>query len=65
MGAPVVEEKFGGGEPGREYRSDEISELVGLRGSRTRQLLKELIKLGMIEVSGSTRGKRYVKPEAK
>lgn len=52
-------------ETGREYRSDEISELVGLKGSRTRQLLKELIELGMIETTGSTRGKRYVKPEAK
>ena len=103
LDAPVVEEKFGGGEPdrtiltlplasnnlpirqsadsadsadlnerhqqilsvmeaGREYRSDEISELVGLKGSRTRQLLKELIEIGKIETSGSTRGKRYIKP---
>ena len=103
LDAPIVEEKFGGGEPdrtiltlplasnnlpirqsadsadlnerhqqilsvmeaGREYRSDEISELVGLKGSRTRQLLKELIEIGKIETSGSTRGKRYIKPEAK
>ncbi len=52
-------------ESGKEYRSDDISELVGLKGSRTRQLLKELIELGMIETTGSTRGKRYVKPNNK
>ena len=52
-------------ESGKEYRSDEISELVGLKGSRTRQLLKELIDIGKIETNGSTRGKRYVKHEAK
>ncbi len=52
-------------ESGKEYRSDDISELVGLKGSRTRQLLKKLIELGMIETTGSTRGKRYVKPNNK
>lgn len=52
-------------ESGKEYRSDEISELVGSKGSRTRQLLKELIEIGNLETNGSTRGKRYAKREAK
>ena len=43
----------------REYSANEISELVGLKGSRTRQLLKELVDFGVIEATGSTRGKRY------
>ncbi len=100
LDAPVVEEKFGGGEPDRTiltlpldsnkppirrsvvsadlserhqqilsvmefdkaYSSDDVSELVGLKISRTRQLLKELVDSGKIESSGSTRGKRYIKP---
>jgi hypothetical protein len=49
----------------KEYRSDEISELVGSKGSRPRQLLKELIEIGKLETNGSTRGKRYAKREAK
>lgn len=103
LDAPVVEEKFGGGEPDRtiltlplgnnnppirqsavsavsvdlserhrqilsvmepdmEYSSDEVAELVGLKSSRTRQLLKELVDSKKVESTGSTRGKRYVKP---
>ena len=49
----------------KEYSSDEVAELVGLKISRTRQLLKELVDSGKVEASGSTRGKRYVKHEAK
>ena len=52
-------------DPGMEYSSDDVAELVGLKISRTRQLLKELVDSGKIESSGSTRGKRYIKPEAK
>lgn len=32
-----------------EYRSDEIGALVGLKPSRSRQLLKELVGKGMLE----------------
>lgn len=49
-------------EPGRKYSSDEVAEIVGLKISRTRQLLKELADLGKVEASGSTKGKRYIKP---
>ncbi len=52
-------------ETGRKYSSDEVAELVGLKISRTKQLLKELTDSGKVEASGSTRGKRYIKPEVK
>jgi len=45
----------------KEYSANEIAGLVDLKGSRTRQLLKELVDSGMIEAKGSTRGKRYIK----
>lgn len=45
----------------KEYRTSEISEIVGLKGSRTRQLLKELIDFGRLKSTGSTRGKKYIK----
>ncbi len=46
-------------ETGRKYSSDEVAELVGLKISRTKQLLKELTDSGKVEASGGTRGKRY------
>ena len=48
-------------ESNRKYSSDEVAELVGLKVSRARQLLKELTDSGIVEASGSTRGKRYIK----
>jgi len=48
-------------EVGCEYKSDEIGVLVGLKPSRSRQLLKELVDKGLIESIGSTNGKRYIR----
>lgn len=45
----------------KEYSAVEIAELVGLKGSRTRQLLKELVDSGKIEAKGNTKGKRYIR----
>ena len=45
----------------KEYSASEIAELVGLKGSRTRQLLKELVDSGKIEAKGNTKGKRYIR----
>ncbi|MCR5117621.1 MAG: hypothetical protein K6A97_08950 [Lachnospiraceae bacterium] len=45
----------------KEYSAAEIAGLVGLKGSRTRQILKGLIESKKIEAKGSTRGKRYVR----
>ena len=48
-------------EENHEYSSTEVAELIGLKGSRTRQLLKELVDAGRIEATGNTNGKRYIK----
>lgn len=45
----------------REYSAEEIAELIGLKGSRTRQLLKEMLDSKIITAVGSTNGKRYMK----
>ena len=48
-------------ENNKEYASNEIAELIGLKGSRTRQLLKELVDSNIIISVGNTNGKRYIK----
>lgn len=49
-------------EQGKEYSSVQIAELVGLKGTRTREILRELERKGEIRTEGSTKGKRYIKP---
>lgn len=44
-----------------EYTSDEVGEKIGLKGSRTRQLLKGLVDKGLLKSTRSTRGNRYIK----
>ncbi|MBR6268435.1 MAG: putative DNA binding domain-containing protein, partial [Selenomonadaceae bacterium] len=44
---------------GKEYSAEEIGEMVSLKGSRTRELMKELVDLGYIEITGETKGRRY------
>lgn len=48
-------------EVGIEYRADEISEIVGLKASRMRQLLNMLVEEDKVEVSGKNRNRRYRK----
>lgn len=50
-------------EGGKEYRAEEIAELVGLKGSRTRQLLKELVEMQKIHATADTKMRRYIKAE--
>jgi hypothetical protein len=45
----------------KEYSSADIGDMVGLKVSRSRQLLKELVEMGRLESFGSTNGKRYIK----
>lgn len=47
-------------EIGVEYSADEIAEKIGLKGSRTRQLLGQLVKMGLIRTTATTRNRRYV-----
>ncbi len=44
-----------------EYGSDQIAEAIGLKGSRTRQLLNELVSMGKITYTTKTKKRRYIK----
>lgn len=50
-------------ENGREYSANEVAELIGLRGSRTRQLLKQLVDFKKVNVTADTKNRRYIKAE--
>lgn len=41
------------------HKTLEIAEILGLKGTRTKELLKELIMLGVLEDNGKTKGKMY------
>ena len=43
------------------YSAEQIGEKVALKGSRTRELMKELVDLGHIEITADTKGRRYKK----
>ena len=45
----------------KEYSSVDVGKLVGLKPSRSRQLLKELVDIGKLTSTGNTNGKRYRK----
>lgn len=44
-----------------EYSAEEIAEFIGLKGSRTRQLLKELADKGKICFTAATKNRKYKK----
>ena len=44
-----------------EYSSEEIADIIGLKGSRTRQLLKELAEKGKISFTAATKKRKYKK----
>ena len=46
---------------GIEYSTDMMAELVRSKGSRTKQLLNELVDLGQITASAATKNRRYIK----
>lgn len=48
-------------EDGREYTTEAIAGIIGLKGPRTRQLLNELVELGKVESLGTTKDRRYRK----
>ena len=48
-------------EDGREYTTEAIAGIIGLKGPRTRQLMNELVKLGKVESIGTTKDRRYRK----
>ncbi len=48
-------------EDGREYTTEAIARIIGLKGPRTRQLMNELVELGKVESLGTTKDRRYRK----
>ncbi len=48
-------------EEGREYTTEAIAGIIGLNGSRTRQLMNELVELSKVESLGTTKDRRYRK----
>lgn len=52
-------------EPGEWYQVSEFSDILGVKESRTKELLRELVVAGLLEDDGATKGKKYRKPENK
>lgn len=48
-------------EPDREYRIAEIAESLGVKETRARELMRELIRLQKIDAMGKNKGRRYRK----
>lgn len=48
-------------EKGREYSRQEIADALGIKKSRTAQILNELISLDLIYATAATKNRRYVK----
>lgn len=45
--------------PDQEYKTSEIAEVLGVKESRARVLVSELVKTGKIEAVGKNKGRRY------
>lgn len=48
-------------ETGVLYSTEEIAAVIGLKGPRTRQLLNELVAMGIVECTAATKNRKYVK----
>ena len=48
-------------EPDREYRIAEIAESLGVKETRARELMRELIRLKKIDATGKNKSRRYRK----
>lgn len=43
------------------YSTEELAVAIGLKGPRTRQLLNELVAMGVVECTAATKNRRYIK----
>jgi ATP-dependent DNA helicase RecG len=48
-------------EVGIEYKAEDIENMIGLKHSRTRQLLMQLVEQGRIGTTAETKNRRYIK----
>ena len=46
---------------GESYSTEEVAQIIGLKGPRTRQLLNELADMDLISCTAATKNRRYVK----
>ena len=46
---------------GKEYKLEEICEITGLKRTRTRDLVKELVVMGFVDEMGDRKARRYKK----
>ncbi len=46
-------------ENGKWYRSSDLMAVLGLKETRTKELLRRLVNMGKIVDDGATKGKRY------
>ena len=46
-------------EDGEWHKTSEITEILGLKDTRTKELLKELVSLDKLVDDGKTKGKQY------
>ena len=46
-------------EKGKWYRSSDLMAVLGLKETRTKELLRRLVNMGKIVDDGATKGKRY------
>ena len=45
--------------PDQEYKTSELAEVIGVKESRARALVNELVKSGRINAEGKNKGRRY------
>ena len=50
---------------GLSYSTEEVAQAIGLKGPRTRQLLNELVAMGLVSCTAATKNRRYVKMKMK
>ena len=48
-------------QPDQWYKASEFESIVGVKESRVKVLLKDMTEQGLIESTGSTKGKKYKK----
>ncbi len=46
---------------GKSYSTEEIAQMIGLKGPRTRQLLNELVAMNFVSCTAATKKRRYIK----
>ena len=46
---------------GESYSTEEIAQMINLKGPRTRQLLNELVAMDLVSCTAATKNRRYIK----